>query len=412
MARQLHELTDAEITNLSPAELNAMLVADGGNNETENGNNDDDANNDQVEELNPVLNSEDDKVEAPKVNADANDKEDENGDKGEKVASANGAEAGKGVDATANDGTKIDATAKADGDKAAKTGAAADGSAVTPPVVVDYEAEHKALLAPFKANGRDIQVADVGEARQLMQMGANYNKKMQAMKPHLATLRMLENAKIGDAELSYLIDLHRKDPTAINKLVKDSGIDPLDLTAEKAADYKPTNHKPSDAEVELEAVLTDLDGSEGLPKTIDIVTKQWDVASKGVVAQHPGLLRLINSHVEAGIYELIATEVDRRKTFGQLSGLSDFEAYRQVGDEMNASNKFAHLEGSSQQSQQAAAAPVIKAPDPKKADEDKRKEQKRGAAPAKVVVTNTKVDPDFNPLSMSDEDFAKLNFKP
>lgn len=408
MARKLHELSDEEISVLGPDQLNAMMATESeedGKGEGEDLNNDDDSGNDNP---NPVLNADDGKVAEvdPKANTEAGD-DDENADKGGKAAPANGTETGKGVDAPAGEGKE--ATAKpAEGEKVVddKAGAAAT------PAVINYEAEHKALLAPFKANGRDIQVANVEEARQLMQMGANYNKKMQAMKPHLATLRMLENAKLGEQELSFLIDIHRKDPAAINKLVKDSGIDPLDLTAEKAADYKPKSHKPSDTEVELESVLADLDGSEGLPKTIDIVTTKWDAASKGVVAQNPHLLKIVNGHVESGIYDLIAAEVDRRKTFGQLSGLSDFDAYRQVGDEMNASDKFAHLTGSSPKGQQTTAAQVITTPDPKKADDDKRKEQKRGAAPAKAVAATVAKNPDFNPLSMSDEEFAKLNIKP
>lgn len=404
MARKLHELSDDEISKLGPDELNAMMAAEAA--EDTGGNDDGDDNPDEVvEEVNPVLNAEDGKQgDAPKVNADADD-EDDNADKGQKEAPANSVEAGKGVDDKAADGKQAEAPAKAaEGEKKVDDKAGE-------PAAVNYEEQFNALLAPFKANGREIKVENVDEARQLMQMGANYNKKMQAMKPHLATLRTLENAKIGDAELSYLIDLHRKDPAAINKLVKESGIDPLDLSAEKAADYKPGNHKASEAEVELEAVLADLDGSEGLPKTISIVTTKWDAKSKDTVAQHPGLLRIVNDHVESGIYELVAAEVERRKTFGQLAGLSDFDAYRQVGDEMNESGKFAHLGGSSTKGQQTPAAQVIEAPNPKKADDDKRKEQKRGAAPVKTVTTPATKNPDFNPLSMSDEDFAKLSIK-
>lgn len=404
MARKLHELSDEEVSALGPDQLAELIAAEAedtgaASGEGEGGDN----NNDEV--VNPVLDAED--SAAVNVNAEANDDDEDAGevDAGKAKDTSDSVEAGKSVE-----NKNAEDAAKDDKEVDPKAAAKVDDKAAPKQVdAVEAIAQLDALYAPFKANGREIKVASVEEARQLMQMGANYNKKMQAMKPHLSTLRMLENAKVGEAELSYLIDLHKRDPAAINKLVKESGIDPLDLSAEKAAEYTPGNHKPSDAEVELEEVLTELEGSEGLPKTIEIVTTQWDAKSKGVVAQNPGLLRLINSHVEQGIYELVATEVERRKTFGQLTGLSDFDAYRQVGDEMNASNKFAHLTGSSLKGQQAKpAAPVIEAPNPKKADDDKRKEQKRGAAPAKAVTPATK-NPDFNPLSMPDEEFAKLS---
>ena len=60
---------------------------------------------------------------------------------------------------------------------------------------LDYKAEYEKLLKPFKANGRDIQVGSVDDAIALMQMGANYNKKMAALKPNMKLLKMLENIR-------------------------------------------------------------------------------------------------------------------------------------------------------------------------------------------------------------------------
>ena len=89
------------------------------------------------------------------------------------------------------------------------------------PVGTDYESEYKKLLAPFVANGREMSVKSVDEAITLMQMGANYNKKMAALKPSLGLLKLLESNGLADAEkISYLIDLANKDAGAVNKLSK------------------------------------------------------------------------------------------------------------------------------------------------------------------------------------------------
>ena len=86
----------------------------------------------------------------------------------------------------------------------------------------DYKAEYQRLLAPFKANGKDIQVTSVDEALTLMQMGANYNKKMAALKPNLKVLKLLDtHGLLDENELNFLIDLKEKNPKAIMKLVKD-----------------------------------------------------------------------------------------------------------------------------------------------------------------------------------------------
>ena len=56
----------------------------------------------------------------------------------------------------------------------------------------DYKAFHDKMMAPFVANGKTIQLQSVDEAIQLMQMGANYTRKMQSIAPHRKVLMMLE----------------------------------------------------------------------------------------------------------------------------------------------------------------------------------------------------------------------------
>jgi hypothetical protein len=399
--KRIEDMSDEEISALSPEAFAALAQAegDGESNEGEDDNNTQAGDTGEDEGRNPADEEEARRAEeeAARVAAEANaDKGDDDGkDEGKTAPSgkANGAEAGEGDDEATAEGKKA-AAVKEDAKVDPKDGQ------------TSADEQIKALFAPFKANGRDIQVNSVDEARQLMSMGANYNKKMQAMKPHLATLRTLENAKIGEAELNFLIDVHNGVPEAINKLVKDRGIDPMDLAPEKADGYKPGNHKASDKEVELDSVLHELDGSAGLDKTVNIVSKVWDNASRKIVADNPQLLKIINGHVESGIYDQIAARIERERTFGRLQGLTDLEAYRQVGDAMEAKGEFVSAKGSSPSDQQAAGAPAVVTPDPKKADDSKRNAQKRGVAPVKGKAPATQ-NPDFNPLSLSDEDFMK-----
>jgi hypothetical protein len=271
---------------------------------------------------------------------------------------------------------------------------------------VDFEAEYKRLLAPFKANGRDIQVNSVDDALSLMQMGANYNKKMAGLKPNLKLMKMLENnGLLSEEKIGWLIDLDKKSPEAINKLVKDSGINPMDLDAEKAGEYKPKIHTVDEREMELDTVLDDIQSTPTYNRTLAIVSKEWDGASKQVIAQHPQLLKLINDHVERGVYDLISKEVESGRMLGRLNGLSDIEAYRQVGDAIEARGGFNHL-GSSQA--KPHTAPVVVQPKPKKVEDDKLNDKRRAASSSTPVVAGS-VAKDFNPLSLSDEEFNKLS---
>ena len=273
-------------------------------------------------------------------------------------------------------------------------------------VAVDYEAEYKRLIAPFKANGRDIAINSVDDAIALMQMGANYNKKMAGLKPNLRLMKMLENnGVLTEEKLSFLIELDKKNPEAINKLVKDSGLNPMDFDADKAGEYKPKIHSVDDREMALDTVLDQIQDTPTYTRTLEIVSKQWDGASKQVIAKSPELLGVINEHVRSGIYDLISTEVERERVFGRLNGMSDLEAYRQIGDAMNARGGFNHL-GSSQG--KPAAPVVVVQPKPKTVDDDALKDKRRAASSTKPA-TPAPAGPgkDFNPLALSDEEFTK-----
>ena len=271
---------------------------------------------------------------------------------------------------------------------------------------IDYKAEYERLTQPFKANGKEIKVNSVEDAVELMQMGANYSKKMAALKPHLKLIKMLDKHGLMDeSKLSYLIDLNGKNPEAIAKLVKDSGLDPMEMDENKADGYKPTSYKVDDREIELDNVLESIKDSSTYQRTISVVSNEWDKASKEVIANTPQILSVLNAHMESGIYDIIQAELENERTFGRLQGLSDIEAYRYVGDRIQANGGFSHL-AKGQQNQPKQNAVSAK---PMQVQDDKLKDKKRAAAPSKPAVT-TQVAKDFNPLALSDEEFAK--FKP
>ena len=238
-----------------------------------------------------------------------------------------------------------------------------------------------------------------------MQMGANYNKKMAALKPNLKLMKLLENnGLLSEEKLSFLIDLEKKNPEAISKLVKDSGIDPLDLDTEKASGYNPQTYTVDDRELALDAVLDEIQDTPSYSQTIDVVSNKWDKASKQIVANQPQLLKVINTHIESGVYDLISKEIESERLFGRLSGISDLEAYRQVGDSIQARGGFAHL---GRQQQKTPNEPVVVSPKPKKVEDPKLREKRLAASSTKPAATTSPTPKDFNPLALSDDEFSK-----
>ena len=263
--------------------------------------------------------------------------------------------------------------------------------------VVNADAQLKQLFAPFKANGRDMQVSSVEDAVTLMKMGANYNKKMQGLKPNLRYLKMLDNNKLLDEEkLNYLIDLSNKNPQAIAKLVKESGIDPHEID-EDGEGYTPNTYTVGDDEINLDLVLDDIKDTPDFQKTIDTVSTKWDSASRQAVQKDPNILVTINSHIASGVYDQVMGIVESEKALNRLTEMSDLQAYYHVGSTLKAQGAFA-----------TPPANGMTTPQTKKAKQDPQvKNRKRAAATPKSAAAKLKAD--FKPLELSDEDFEKAS---
>lgn len=261
----------------------------------------------------------------------------------------------------------------------------------------------EALFEPFKANGKMIKVESVEEARTLMQKGANYNKKMAALKPAFKVAKMLENNELLDEDtVSYLIDLQNGNPDALRKLIKDKGIDLDSLESDEDPKYAPTTkHKVTDAELALDDVLAQVRETDTYEATMNLVGKEWDESSKGKLVQNPSMILKLNEHMGNGVYQQIADEMARQDALGQLTGLSDLDAYFKVGNDLMAAGKFG---SPTQENSQTQEPEKVVEPVKKKANEQRKSQRKAAAATkAKKPVK----EPEVNPFDLSDEDFEK-----
>lgn len=278
------------------------------------------------------------------------------------------------------------------------------------PADFDYKAGYERLMAPFKANGKMITPQSPEEAISLMQMGANYTRKMQALQPYRKVMLMLENNGLMDEDkLSYLIDLDKKNPEAIRKLLKESGTDPLDIDMEGEINYQKGNHRVSDTEAAFATELDDLKSTPEGQATLGVISQTWDEASKNALFENRGLLQTIQSQRENGIYDIISNEINRLQMLGQIpAGTPFIQAYNYVGDALAKQGAFNHLAGKPVEpkpevtAQRAAVATRVVKPKPTVT----HSEQASAASPSRAAPK--KVERFINPLAMSDEEFAKL----
>jgi len=273
---------------------------------------------------------------------------------------------------------------------------------------VDYAAEHAKLLAPFKANGIELKVDSTDEAIRLMQMGANYQKKMTAIKPSLNLLKMLESqGLLEEDKLNFLIDVSKGDKNAIRQLLEDTKLDVDDLDSEEPNDYTPTSYRISKAEQDLTDVLESIQDSPSYEPTLKAINTDMDETSRDLLANSPEAIRTIHDHIEAGYYSQIVSEVAKQKLLGRVPNtMSDIEAYRQVGDMMHEAGQLVTAE-----TKPKPKASTVNHPSKSSNSRStkKRTQRRRAASSASSRSTSAKSAVDgLNPLAMSDEEFLKI----
>ncbi len=262
------------------------------------------------------------------------------------------------------------------------------------------EGQLKEALAPLRANNKTIKIDSIAELRKLAQMGIGYSAKMTGLKPNLKLLKMLKNNNLLDeGKLSYLIDLDKKNPKAIASLVKESGLEPHEIDTDEETDYRPNTYTVDDKDIELDTVLDEIQDTPSYAKTIDIIGNKWDEDSKAILADNPNTIKIINDHVQSGVYDQIMEVVEKQKVLGNLTGLSDYAAYKQIGDAMYA-------ESTKNSTSVAASIKPAESAQQKSNNRDRKK-----AASSTKSTPSKKQKFDFNPLAMSDEEFAKFDAK-
>ena len=259
---------------------------------------------------------------------------------------------------------------------------------------IDYKAVYDSIFKPFKANGKTIAPRNAEDVISLMQMGANYTKKMQLMAPMKRAVESLNKAGINEEELNFLIDIHNGDKEAIKNLLKKNEIDPIDLDIEDTK-YIPKNNIASDADVEFSETLMDIESS--LPKIQEILNKTWDSKSKQLVLKDPQLMRALHQEIEMGRFDEVQQRLEIEKTFGRYKGVSDIEAYIDLVTKMvNEKARTPVAETKHVDKQPETTTKSI--PDKTKAAPVRSKPKNQGST---LTVKDL--------FSMSEEDFNKLS---
>jgi hypothetical protein len=276
---------------------------------------------------------------------------------------------------------------------------------------------YQAFAEPIKADGKDYHIRSPEDAVRFIQQGVNYSRRMQELKPLRNLHRMMQENGIADQNtLNFLIEVNRGDKAAITKLLKDKGVDPLDLDVSKETGYQANNYagdpKANDLQDALEETIRSPEGKE----LINDIHDTWDDASKAVLRDHPDTLGSLMEQKVSGVYGKIVAELDYQRAQGCLTQVPFLQAYNQVGQAMQKAGVFGPVEA---QPQSGMAPMQTQVSEPASQPANPIAEGPRKAAQPKMEQPNPHLSstPSSNAApavqspnygAMSDADFMKL----
>ena len=154
-------------------------------------------------------------------------------------------------------------------------------------------------------------------------------------------------------------------------------------------------------EIVLDNVLESIKDTPTYPKTINVITEQWDEASRRLVSETPQIIEVINEHMSDGTYDAIMSVVTRERSLGRLEGQSDLVAYKTVGDILHQNYQ---LPG---QVKPETATKTSRKPTTGMSEKARKAKKKAVSTTKKTKTTSGKID--YNPLALSDEEFSKIS---
>ena len=260
----------------------------------------------------------------------------------------------------------------------------------------DFKEAYLKLRKPIKADGKLVQIKSDDELISLVQKGIGYTSKSQRLAEQARIATMLESNGVKPDDIPFLIDIHKKDPVALQKLLQDAKIDPLDIDYDTPAQYQPKNYT---VDPKVEQIRNQVDSYRQTPEGVKFVeeVQTWDEVTKSQVWQDPAILDILHEQVTNGVYTKVTEEMARRKLVGTLDYNTPFlVAYQSVGQDLLAKA------GSGSDANKGSNGVTKRVVEPK----SQVTNGKKAALASNHSKKGTSTQPNY--AALSDEEFLKL----
>jgi galactitol-specific phosphotransferase system IIB component len=302
-----------------------------------------------------------------------------------------------------------------------------------------YEDFYKQVTSEYVANGRVMKgFDDPKKIIQAQQMAAGFSEKMKSFKKYRPFINPLKEKGIIDNpdKFNLMLNALDGDKEAVKKLLKDNGIDPLELDME-TIDYKPKNQLASDIEVAFEDVLDTANQYGVADKVQQVISKEWDDSSVIELLEDPESSADLVDHLSSGVYDLVQERIAQKKMadpYGAYSSKKAIDQYREAAFELEqeymqqlqqqqmmqeqAQNQVQAQEQSTPFSEEQIRAEMERIRQEKQAqyaervnsrnDEVDKARKKAASVSKRKPRSKPKRAEEFDPAKLSDEEFEEL----
>ena len=171
--------------------------------------------------------------------------------------------------------------------------------------------------------------ADLIRAQQMLH---GYSDKMKVFKEYKPFLKALEERKLTtDADkFNLAMSIVDGDPEAIKKVLKEKGIDPLELDLEDIK-YTEKNTLPSQAQMLIEDTYEQAENLGVGDKFTKVINKDWDIKSLQELVTNNAVRADLLQHLSDGTYDIVSNEIKKMELLdatGVLNGMTSIDKYR------------------------------------------------------------------------------------
>lgn len=196
----------------------------------------------------------------------------------------------------------------------------------------------KAGVRKYTADGKEYEFTEdeiFNQFGTVFGKAMNYTQKMQKIAPYRKMISAMEEEGITEDQFNVAIDALKGNKDAIQNLMKNHNIDPLDIDGDAETDsYNPTQYGKSEYQQRIEEITNQISSDPEYKTTVDVIQNRWDQTSRGAFAKNPEMISGLHNDIKSGLYDKVLPVAAKMKVLDGNSK-SDIEYYMLAGEQVS-----------------------------------------------------------------------------